>query len=110
MPSYIHASCTFSDPIIITPDAWIVDVATQRIIGKLPPMASVHRYAASKTSIAFTTGERDSTIFIMHFPSIVLTAPMTWNQDSYENEPLEEEEDNDSDDAEFSDEEDKDVN
>ena len=86
MPSYNHASCTFSDPIIITPDAWIVDVATQRIIGKLPSMASVHRYAASKTSIAFTTGERDSTIF--NFPSTVLTSPMTWKQDSYKNEPL----------------------
>ena len=86
MPSYNHASCTFSDPIIITPDAWIVDVATQRIIGKLPSMAPVHRYAASKTSIAFTTGERDSTIF--NFPSTVLTSPMTWKQDSYKNEPL----------------------
>jgi hypothetical protein len=65
---------------------------------------------ASKTgSVAFTTGEKDSTIFIMHFPSTLFTSPMTWNQDSYEMEPFEEEEDTDSDDAEFSDGEDKDL-
>ncbi|KIM91479.1 hypothetical protein PILCRDRAFT_130708 [Piloderma croceum F 1598] len=73
--SYLHKSCALKDPIIITSHAWIVDVAARRFLGKLPSIVSIHRFAASKTSIAFTTEDRGSMIFIMHLPPNMLAGP-----------------------------------
>jgi WD40 repeat protein len=78
-PNYLHDRCTFKDAIIITPEGWIVDVATQKIVSKLPSMVSVWKYAASRTSIAFTMSEMKSVVSIVHFPPNALTSPGTWN-------------------------------
>lgn len=40
-PDYLHPECTLKDPIIITPDLWIVDVATRTILHKLPSFVSI---------------------------------------------------------------------
>jgi WD40 repeat protein len=93
IPIYLNSRCTLKDPIIITPDAWIVDIATEKILGRLPSIVSIRNYTASTTSIAFTTNERKSTIFTMHFPPGVFTGPMTWDPTAYESQPLADEDD-----------------
>jgi WD40 repeat protein len=80
---YLHNMCSLNEPIIITTDGLIVDVATRRIFGKLPSIVSIYKYTASTRSIAFTSEGRLS-FFIMHFPPSVLTSPMTWDQNAYE--------------------------
>lgn len=87
-PDYLHPACTLKDSIIVTPDLWIVDVATRMILGKLPSIVSIDKYTASTASIAFTTQDRDSTVFIMHFPPNVFTSPMSWDPTVYKYEPL----------------------
>lgn len=82
--NYLHEASTLNDPLIITPDAWIVHVRTRTVVGKLPPIVSVWRYAASNTSISFTTDDRRSTMFTMHFPPTVLTSPNTWDPVAYQ--------------------------
>lgn len=60
------------DSIIITRDG-VVNAATHETLGKLPSVVLVHRYAASKTSIAaFNADDKESIIFA------VLTSPNTW--------------------------------
>ena len=77
--------CTLNDPIIITPEGWIVHVTSGTIISKLPHMVPVRRYAASNTSITFTTdGDHEASMFIMHFPPTILTATGTWDATVYE--------------------------
>jgi WD40 repeat protein len=87
-PCYLHEVCSINDPIIITTDGLVVDVATRRILGKLPSIVSIFGYTASTRSIAFTSAERPSSIFIMHFPPSVLTSPMTWDENAYESKPI----------------------
>lgn len=86
-PYYLHDKCSLNEPIIITTDGLVVDVATRRILGKLPSIVSISGYTASTRSIAFTCVGRPS-IFIMHFPPCVLTSSMTWDQNAYECKPI----------------------
>jgi WD40 repeat protein len=86
-PCYLHVACSINEPIIITTDGLIVDVGTRRILGKLPSIVSIFKYAASTRSIAFTCIGRPS-IFIMHFPPSVLTSPMTWDENAYESKTI----------------------
>jgi WD40 repeat protein len=81
--NYLHDRCTCKDAIIITPNAWIVDIATQKILSKLPSIVSVCAYTASQTSIAFTIQEMKSIIFIVQFPPTVLTVYGTWDPAAY---------------------------
>lgn len=39
-------------------------------------------------SIAFTTTDKDSSVFIMHFPPNEFTSPMSWEPATYKSEPL----------------------
>jgi WD40 repeat protein len=87
-PCYLDKVCSVNEPIIITTDGLIVDIVTRRILGKLPSIVSMVKYTASTRSIAFTIEGRPSSIFIMHFPSSVLTSPMTWDENVYESEPI----------------------
>jgi WD40 repeat protein len=73
-----------NDTIIVTPDAWIVDIGTHKVIGKFPPMLSVKTFAEFKAAIAFTTKDRESTLFIMHFPPSALTSCGSWDPDEDE--------------------------
>jgi hypothetical protein len=84
--TYLHKMCTLHDPIIVTPDGWIVHVATQAVISKLPSMVSVESYTASHGSISFTTRVQQETMFTMHFPPTMLTSPETWDPADYEME------------------------
>ena len=95
--SYLHEACTLNDPIIITSDAWIVHVATQTIIGKLPSIVSLKHYAASNISITFTTNDWHSTAFTLHFPPTVLVSPETWYEGEDYGSDDEEHEDSDTD-------------
>jgi hypothetical protein len=70
-----------NDPIIITPDAWIVEVEGRRVISKLPSTVAITHYAASKSLIAFTTREKGSAFFIMHN---TLTSANTWDPTAYD--------------------------
>jgi WD40 repeat protein len=87
-PCYLLNECSINEPIIITTDGLVVDVATRRILGKLPSIVSISRYTASTRSIAFTIEERSSSIFIMYFLPSVLTSPMTWDENAYESKPI----------------------
>jgi hypothetical protein len=91
--NYLHEASAITDPIIITPDFWIVDTITQRVIGKLPSMVSINKCAASQTSVAFTTTDKPSTIFIIHFPSTTLTNPGTWDISDYDEDTISSESD-----------------
>ncbi|KIM73744.1 hypothetical protein PILCRDRAFT_719267 [Piloderma croceum F 1598] len=82
--NYLHHECVLSNPIIITHDAWIVHVETGTVIGKLPSIVSIRHFAASNTSIAFTTKDQPSTLITMHFPSTTLTSREMWNPAAYE--------------------------
>jgi hypothetical protein len=46
-----------------------MDNDTQTAITRFPSIVSVRRYAGSETSIAFTSDDRWSTLFIMHLPT-----------------------------------------
>ena len=87
-PCYLHHECSINEPIIITADGLVVDVVTRRILSKVPSIMSVFRYTASTRSIAFTSTERLSSIFIMHFPPSVLTSSMTWDENMYKSKPI----------------------
>lgn len=65
--NHLHHKC---DP---TRDEGVVDATTHETLGKLPSVVLVHRYAASKTSIAASNADdKESTIFA------VLTSPSMW--------------------------------
>jgi hypothetical protein len=66
----LHEDCAINNAIIITPDSWVVEVATSRILSKLPFVVSIEHFITSQTSIAFVTADRQSNIFIMHFPPV----------------------------------------
>jgi hypothetical protein len=61
-----------------------VHVETGTVIGKLPSIVSIRHFAASNTSIAFTTKDHPSTLITMHFPSTTLTSREMWNPAAYE--------------------------
>jgi WD40 repeat protein len=86
-PCYLDEVWSINEPIVITIDGLIVDVAARRILGKLPSIVSMTRYTASTRYIAFTCVGRPS-ILIMHFPPSVLTGPMTWDENAYESKPI----------------------
>jgi WD40 repeat protein len=82
--NYLHHKCVLRNPIIITPDTWIVHVETGTILGKLPSIVSVRCFTAFNTSIAFTTEDHPSTLITMHFSHTKLTSQETWNPATYE--------------------------
>jgi WD40 repeat protein len=79
----LHHTCAIDNPIIVTHDSWVVHAATQTVIGKLPSIVSMTGYAASQTSIVFTTRDRRSMVFQMDFPPTELVSPGTCNFDTY---------------------------
>jgi len=91
--NYLHEASAINDPIIITPDFWIVDTITQRVIGKLPSTVSLNKCVSSQTSVAFTTTDKPLTIFIIHFPLTTLTNPGTWDISDYDEDTVSSESD-----------------
>jgi WD40 repeat protein len=82
----LHEACQIDNPVIITSDSWVVHVATQTIIGKLPSIVTMTGYAASHTSIVFTTGDRCSQVIQMYFPPTELVSQGTSNFSTYTDE------------------------
>jgi WD40 repeat protein len=62
-------------PTVVRENGSIVDLPTAKIIGKFPSIVSIKKYAVSNTSIAFTSDDRWSTMFILHFPHTILSTP-----------------------------------
>ena len=60
-------------PIAVTPDGWIHDFKTHCLIGKLPSIVSIPVYSSSSSSIVFAPRGRQSSLYIMRFPSSDLT-------------------------------------
>ena len=69
-----HADQVLMSPIVVDKDSWIRNAHIERIIGQLPSIVSVKIYTGSliseSASIAFTSNDRWSTMFIMHFPPV----------------------------------------
>jgi WD40 repeat protein len=69
----IDAAQVMMSPIVVHEDSWISNQVIGTIIGQLPSIVSVKIYTGSVTSesasIAFTSNDRWSTMFIIHFPS-----------------------------------------
>ena len=91
-----HTGCLHSHaimaPVSVHPDGTIVDNDTQTVITMFPSMVSVRRYAISNTgtSIAFTSDDRWSTLFIMHLPTANLIDSEGETQDSEDHSNSEE--------------------
>jgi len=66
--SLLHSIC-------ITDNGWVVDVVTNQTLCKLPTMFSITCQATNKQSLV--VGTEAGRLFMMHFPSTLLTSPGT---------------------------------